>query len=136
MGYKPAQIICDICNKPIDDYDKDGYLNHKIKIMPRIKPIRILSYIFNEPESRLWSTELDICPECWHEMKDYIVAVHGVDADKKRRAKENREKEVRDKFMNLVYEELHSDGDNNRANRIIDAADEYAEIYAEATKHG
>ena len=29
--------------------------------------------------------------------------------------------------MEIVYGELHSDGDNNRANRIIDAADEYAE---------
>ena len=33
----------------------------------------------------------------------------------------------RDEFMNFVYDELQSDGDNNRANRIIDAADEYAE---------
>ena len=30
----------------------------------------------------------------------------------------------REEFMNLVYSELYSDGDNNRANRIIDAADE------------
>lgn len=29
--------------------------------------------------------------------------------------------------MDLVYSELYSDGDNNRANRIIDAADSYAE---------
>ena len=34
---------------------------------------------------------------------------------------------TRDEFMDLVYSELHSDGDNNRANRIIDAADSYAE---------
>lgn len=33
---------------------------------------------------------------------------------------------TREEFMNIVYSELHSDGDNNRANRIIDAADEYA----------
>ena len=33
----------------------------------------------------------------------------------------------RQDFMDIVYSELHSDGDNNRANRIIDAADEYAE---------
>ena len=33
----------------------------------------------------------------------------------------------RDEFMDFVYDELYSDGDNNRANRIIDAADEYAE---------
>ena len=34
---------------------------------------------------------------------------------------------TRDEFMNIIYSELHSDGDNYRANRIIDAADEYAE---------
>lgn len=34
---------------------------------------------------------------------------------------------TREEFMDIVYSELHSDGDNNRANRIIDAADEYAE---------
>ena len=33
----------------------------------------------------------------------------------------------REEFMSIVYDELHSDGDNNRANRIIDAADGYAE---------
>lgn len=37
---------------------------------------------------------------------------------------------TRDEFMNVVYKELHSDGDNYRANRIIDAADYYAEDYA------
>lgn len=31
----------------------------------------------------------------------------------------------RNEFMCLVYDELYSDGDNYRANRIIDAADEY-----------
>lgn len=36
----------------------------------------------------------------------------------------------RDEFMEIVYEELQSDPDNNRANRIIDAADEYAEYEA------
>lgn len=29
--------------------------------------------------------------------------------------------------MDLVYSELHDDGTNDQANRIIDAADEYAE---------
>lgn len=35
---------------------------------------------------------------------------------------------TREEFMEIVYDELHSDGDNCRANRIIDAADEYAEL--------
>ncbi len=37
---------------------------------------------------------------------------------------------TRDEFMDVVYDELHSDGDNNRANRIIDAADDYVDEYA------
>ena len=40
-------------------------------------------------------------------------------------------KMTREEFMEIVYDELHSDGDNNRANRIIDAADEYAETEQE-----
>lgn len=35
--------------------------------------------------------------------------------------------EVREKFMTVVYNELSDDSDNCRANRIIDAADEYVE---------
>jgi len=34
---------------------------------------------------------------------------------------------IREEFMDIVYSELYSDGDNYRANRIIDAADEYEE---------
>lgn len=33
---------------------------------------------------------------------------------------------TRNEFMDLVYDELSNDSDNYRANRIIDAADEYA----------
>ncbi len=40
---------------------------------------------------------------------------------------------TREEFMDIVYSELHSDGDNYRANRIIDAADEYAEEQTEKT---
>lgn len=35
--------------------------------------------------------------------------------------------EVREIFMTVVYDELSDDSDNCRANRIIDAADEYVE---------
>lgn len=37
---------------------------------------------------------------------------------------------TRDEFMEFVYNELANDPDNIRANRIIDAADEYAETYS------
>jgi hypothetical protein len=35
--------------------------------------------------------------------------------------------EAREEFMTVVYNELSDDSDNCRANRIIDAADEYVE---------
>ena len=38
----------------------------------------------------------------------------------------------RTEFMSVVYDELQSDADNSRANRIIDAADEYADSMAAA----
>ena len=37
---------------------------------------------------------------------------------------------TREEFMDIVYSELHSDGDNYRANRIIDAFDEYVEEHS------
>jgi len=37
----------------------------------------------------------------------------------------NNMENSREVFMAIVYDELYSDGDNYRANRIIDAADEY-----------
>lgn len=37
--------------------------------------------------------------------------------------------EVREKFMTVVYDELSDDSDNCRANRIIDAADVYADSF-------
>lgn len=40
---------------------------------------------------------------------------------------ENLKELVRQQFMDLVYSELSDDADNYRANRIIDAADEYVE---------
>lgn len=44
---------------------------------------------------------------------------------------DNREAN-REEFMNIVYNELNSDPDNNRANRIIDAADEYVDATMES----
>ena len=43
----------------------------------------------------------------------------------------NREVD-REEFMNIVYSELDSDPDNNRANRIINAADEYVDATMES----
>ena len=44
--------------------------------------------------------------------------------------------EVREKFMTVVYDELSDDSDNCRANRIIDAADEYVEEVMRLEREG
>lgn len=44
-----------------------------------------------------------------------------------RREAYKEQAKARDEFMGVVYDELSDDADNCRANRIIDAADEYAE---------
>ena len=43
---------------------------------------------------------------------------------------------TREDFLNVVYTELVDDIDNNRANRIIEAADEYVENYVPDTNVG
>lgn len=44
--------------------------------------------------------------------------------------------EVREIFMTVVYDELSDDSDNCRANRIIDAADEYVEEVMRLEREG
>ena len=43
---------------------------------------------------------------------------------------------TREDFLDVVYTELADDIDNNRANRIIEAADEYVENYVPDTNVG
>lgn len=48
---------------------------------------------------------------------------------KKRRNGGSNNPDAREDFMFIVYDELSDDADNNRANRIIDAADVYADSF-------
>lgn len=48
---------------------------------------------------------------------------------KKRRNGGSNNSDAREDFMAIVYNELSDDADNNRANRIIDAADVYADSF-------
>ena len=48
---------------------------------------------------------------------------------KKRRNGGSNNSDAREDFMVIVYNELSDDVDNNRANRIIDAADVYADSF-------
>lgn len=48
---------------------------------------------------------------------------------KKRRNGGSNNSDAREDFMAIVYNELSDDADNNRANRIIDAADMYADSF-------
>lgn len=66
MSYVDAYVKCDICGKDMKLDDTDKY-----KIMPR-KTAWIRRYIFSKPLAGFWSEELDICSDCWEEMKEYI----------------------------------------------------------------
>ena len=48
---------------------------------------------------------------------------------KERRNGGSNNSNAREDFMHIVYNELSDDADNCRANRIIDAADEYADSF-------
>ena len=48
---------------------------------------------------------------------------------KERRNGGSYNSDAREDFMHIVYNELSDDSDNCRANRIIDAADEYANSF-------
>ena len=48
---------------------------------------------------------------------------------KERRNRGSNNSDAREDFMHTVYCELSDDTDNCRANRIIDAADEYADSF-------
>lgn len=50
---------------------------------------------------------------------------------KERRNGGSNNSNAREDFMDIVYNELSDDSDNCRANRIIDAADEYADSFGE-----
>lgn len=47
----------------------------------------------------------------------------------KKRRNGGSNSDAREDFMFIVYNELSDDADNNRANRIIDAADVYADSF-------
>lgn len=67
MSYVEAYTKCDICGKRIE------WENWKYRIHPRSAVIR--KYVCNEPYSRCFSKDVDICDECWKEMKDYLITV-------------------------------------------------------------
>lgn len=48
---------------------------------------------------------------------------------KERRNRGSNNSNAREDFMHIVYYELSDDADNCRANRIIDAADEYTDSF-------
>lgn len=104
-------------------YDESELLPAKYAVdiaesLPAGRPVHnttltdVLTYFDSLKENEDAWTEFCACLECrgW----DIVPAKRHND-------------EAREIFMAIVYDELYSDGDNNRANRIIDAADQYAE---------
>lgn len=97
-----------------------------------------LMYDLQEYCSCEWDESEDIpcqkCPAGVNALCDLFEPRHGIPrlwgitkADIERLERAELIDEVREKFMTVVYDELSDDVDNIRANRIIDAADEYVE---------
>lgn len=60
---------CDICGKRLlHDVDKWSY---HVESPSKIK-VGIWKYIFKDPYDSFWSTSIDMCEECWEEMRNEI----------------------------------------------------------------
>lgn len=59
---------------------------------------------------------------------DYAMMAALIELKERRNGGSNNSN-AREDFMHIVYDELSDDEDNFRANRIIDAADEYANSF-------
>ena len=66
------------------------------------------------------------CRLCTCVLRGFVSSGEAIERWNRREAYKEQAK-ARDEFMGVVYDELSDDADNCRANRIIDAADEYAE---------
>ena len=60
---------CDICGKRLPN--NVNKWNYHIEPPSKIK-ISIWKHIFNDPYDSFWSTPIDMCEECWEEMRNEI----------------------------------------------------------------
>lgn len=66
MSYVNAYYKCDICGRDMRHKEDPNY-----RIEPR-KTAYIRKYFFRDPFDCVWSKELDICCDCWEDMKLWI----------------------------------------------------------------
>jgi hypothetical protein len=60
---------CDICGKKLsNDIEEVSY-----RIEPRNKiRMKVWGYILDDPYDSFWTHGLDICTDCWEDMKEWI----------------------------------------------------------------
>jgi hypothetical protein len=61
---------CDICGKKLttnEDLEKNYLIEPKSKLK-----MKVLGYIWKNPYDRFWSEGVDICKDCWKDMKKWI----------------------------------------------------------------
>ena len=66
-------------------------------------------------------SKCDVCGAEHRQLAEWLKEL------KERRNGGSKNSDAREDFMFIVYNELSDDADNNRVNRIIDAADVYAD---------
>ena len=61
---------CDICGKKLVSKDVEE-LNYRIEPRSKIR-MSIWGYSFSDPNNSFWTEGLDICKDCWKDMKEWI----------------------------------------------------------------
>ena len=68
-SYRKSYRTCDICGKKLP-HDV-GEWNYHVESPSKIK-VGIWKYIFSDPYDGFWSNSIDMCEECWEEMRNEI----------------------------------------------------------------
>lgn len=61
--------ICDICGKKLSKNVEE--FNYRIEPKHPLK-MAVWHYIFGDPYDGFWSSGIDMCSDCWEQMKTWI----------------------------------------------------------------
>lgn len=60
---------CDICGKKLSKNIEE--FNYRIEPRNKLR-MKVWGYVCNDPYNSFWTEGLDICKDCWEDMKKWI----------------------------------------------------------------
>lgn len=69
MAIVRSYRTCDICGKKLSNNIEE--FNYRIEPRNKIR-MKVWGYVCNDPYSSFWTEGLDICTNCWEDMKKWI----------------------------------------------------------------